>query len=92
MVDCSNDSDEGQSTCAISHNLVFEAVDKRLLVEDAILSPRDCGLHIVAYEISELRAISGHMLGAAGVQIPENNLDDLYSSREEDGTSKTMDP
>ncbi|GJV97329.1 hypothetical protein Tco_1548906 [Tanacetum coccineum] len=32
------------------------------------------------------------MLGAAGVQIPENNLDDLHSSREEDGTSKTMDP
>ncbi|GKG09074.1 hypothetical protein Tco_0334906, partial [Tanacetum coccineum] len=32
------------------------------------------------------------MLGAAGVQIPENNLDDLHSSREEDGTSKTMNP
>ncbi|GKG25016.1 hypothetical protein Tco_0395644 [Tanacetum coccineum] len=32
------------------------------------------------------------MLGTAGVQIPENNLDDLHSSREEDGTSKTMDP
>nr|GEX76326.1 hypothetical protein [Tanacetum cinerariifolium] len=28
----------------------------------------------------------------AGVQISENNLDDLYSSREEDGTSETMDP
>ncbi|GKF66649.1 hypothetical protein Tco_0193166 [Tanacetum coccineum] len=32
------------------------------------------------------------MLGAFGVQIPENNLDDLHSSREEDGTSETMDP
>ncbi|GKE64639.1 hypothetical protein Tco_1518800 [Tanacetum coccineum] len=32
------------------------------------------------------------MLGAAGVRIPENNLDDLHSSREEDGTSETMDP
>ncbi|GJY65557.1 hypothetical protein Tco_0467795 [Tanacetum coccineum] len=32
------------------------------------------------------------MLGAAEVQIPEDNLDDLYSSREEDGTSETMDP
>ncbi|GKB92177.1 hypothetical protein Tco_0964449 [Tanacetum coccineum] len=32
------------------------------------------------------------MLEAAGVQIPENNLDDLHSSRKEDGTSKTMDP
>ncbi|GJR79327.1 hypothetical protein Tco_0150112 [Tanacetum coccineum] len=29
---------------------------------------------------------------AAGVQIPKNNLDDLHSSREEDGTSETMDP
>ncbi|GKF63037.1 hypothetical protein Tco_0183091, partial [Tanacetum coccineum] len=32
------------------------------------------------------------MLGAAGVQIPENSLDDLHSSKEEDGTSETMDP
>ncbi|GKB19127.1 hypothetical protein Tco_0853050, partial [Tanacetum coccineum] len=43
-------------------------------------------------EIGELRVISGHMLGAAGVQIPEDNLDDLHSSREEDGTLETMDP
>ncbi|GKB35313.1 hypothetical protein Tco_0880255 [Tanacetum coccineum] len=32
------------------------------------------------------------MLGATGVQIPENNLENLHSSREEDGTSETMDP
>ncbi|GJX03084.1 hypothetical protein Tco_0189000 [Tanacetum coccineum] len=32
------------------------------------------------------------MLGAAGVQIPEDNLDDLHSLRKEDGTSKIMDP
>ncbi|GJZ35054.1 hypothetical protein Tco_0580871 [Tanacetum coccineum] len=32
------------------------------------------------------------MLGVAGVQILENNLDDMHSLREEDGTSKTMDP
>ncbi|GKA83718.1 hypothetical protein Tco_0805313 [Tanacetum coccineum] len=32
------------------------------------------------------------MLRATGVQIPENNLDDLHSSREEDETSETMDP
>ncbi|GKA61164.1 hypothetical protein Tco_0760571 [Tanacetum coccineum] len=31
------------------------------------------------------------MLGAARVQIPKNNLDDLHSSKEEDGTSETMD-
>ncbi|GJW91731.1 hypothetical protein Tco_0169284 [Tanacetum coccineum] len=32
------------------------------------------------------------MLGAVEVQIRENNLDDLHSSREEDGTSETIDP
>ncbi|GJV41138.1 hypothetical protein Tco_1419578 [Tanacetum coccineum] len=32
------------------------------------------------------------MLGAARVQIPENNLNNLHSSREEDGTLETMDP
>ncbi|GJY52015.1 hypothetical protein Tco_0442862 [Tanacetum coccineum] len=31
------------------------------------------------------------MLGASGVQIPQNNLDKLQSIREEDGTSETMD-
>ncbi|GJT34280.1 hypothetical protein Tco_0924699 [Tanacetum coccineum] len=30
------------------------------------------------------------MLGAAGVQIPKNNLDDMHSSREEDGTLETV--
>ncbi|GKF11142.1 hypothetical protein Tco_0049068, partial [Tanacetum coccineum] len=32
------------------------------------------------------------MLGAVGVQIPKNNLDDLHLPRDEDGTSETMDP
>ncbi|GJW51661.1 hypothetical protein Tco_0093012 [Tanacetum coccineum] len=32
------------------------------------------------------------MLGAAGVQIPENNLENLQSLREEDGTLETVDP
>ncbi|GKD83388.1 hypothetical protein Tco_1350227, partial [Tanacetum coccineum] len=40
----------------------------------------------------EVGEISGHILGAAGVQIPDDNLDDLHSSREEDGTLETMDP
>nr|GEZ93188.1 hypothetical protein [Tanacetum cinerariifolium] len=43
-------------------------------------------------EIGELRVISGHILGAAGVQIPENNLDNLHSSREEDEILETVDP
>ncbi|GJU36752.1 hypothetical protein Tco_1185106 [Tanacetum coccineum] len=32
------------------------------------------------------------MLGASGVQIPENDLDNLKSTREEDGEFKTADP
>nr|GFA23872.1 hypothetical protein [Tanacetum cinerariifolium] len=32
------------------------------------------------------------MLGAAGVQIPEKNLDNLHSSKEEDGTLEIVDP
>ncbi|GKC64918.1 hypothetical protein Tco_1097516, partial [Tanacetum coccineum] len=32
------------------------------------------------------------MLGAVGVQIPENNLDNLQSVREEDGSSENVDP
>nr|GEV58219.1 putative glutaredoxin family protein [Tanacetum cinerariifolium] len=43
-------------------------------------------------EIGELKAIFGHMLGAAGVQIPKNNLNNLHSSREADGTLETTDP
>ncbi|GKC09534.1 hypothetical protein Tco_1001144, partial [Tanacetum coccineum] len=43
--------------------------------------------------IGELRAISGHVLGAARVQIPQNNLDNLQSIREEvDGATKVSDP
>nr|GEU42016.1 hypothetical protein [Tanacetum cinerariifolium] len=43
------------------------------------------------YEVDELRAISGHMLGASGVQIPKNNLDNMHSTVE-DGTFEIMDP
>nr|GEV35837.1 copia protein [Tanacetum cinerariifolium] len=42
-------------------------------------------------EISELRAFFGHVLGAVRVQIPENNLDNLHSSVEENGTLETVD-
>ncbi|GKD07293.1 hypothetical protein Tco_1186978, partial [Tanacetum coccineum] len=30
-------------------------------------------------EIGELRAISGHVLRATGIQIPEDDLDDMQS-------------
>nr|GEV37291.1 retrovirus-related Pol polyprotein from transposon TNT 1-94 [Tanacetum cinerariifolium] len=43
-------------------------------------------------EIGELRAIFGHVLGAARVQIPTNNLDNMHSIVEEDGTLETVDP
>nr|GEV66144.1 hypothetical protein [Tanacetum cinerariifolium] len=43
------------------------------------------------YKVNELRAISDHMLGAFGVQLPENNLDNLHSISE-DGTLELMDP
>ncbi|GJZ48218.1 hypothetical protein Tco_0602050 [Tanacetum coccineum] len=42
-------------------------------------------------KIGELRAVSGLMLGASVVQIPQNNLDNLQSIREEDGTLEIMD-
>ncbi|GJX81959.1 hypothetical protein Tco_0331440 [Tanacetum coccineum] len=56
-----------------------------------IITEFDCTQELID-EIGELRAISGHMLGAAGVQIPEDNFDDLHSSIEEDGPLETMDP
>ncbi|GKD56644.1 hypothetical protein Tco_1290031, partial [Tanacetum coccineum] len=44
-------------------------------------------------EIGELRVISDHVLGTARVQIPQNNLDNLQSIREEeDGATKVKDP
>nr|GFA89298.1 hypothetical protein [Tanacetum cinerariifolium] len=42
--------------------------------------------------VGELRAVSGHVLGAAEVQIPENNLDNLHSTVEDDGTLEIVDP
>nr|GEY51674.1 hypothetical protein [Tanacetum cinerariifolium] len=43
-------------------------------------------------KVDELRAFSCHMLGAYGVQIPENNLDNLKLTSEEDGEFKIVDP
>nr|GEX14498.1 hypothetical protein [Tanacetum cinerariifolium] len=43
-------------------------------------------------KVDELRAVSDHMLGAFGVQIIENNLDNLKLTREEDGAVETLDP
>ncbi|GJV49502.1 hypothetical protein Tco_1439714, partial [Tanacetum coccineum] len=43
-------------------------------------------------EIGELRAISNHVLGAYGVQIPQDNLDNLRSTEEEDEATEVLDP
>nr|GEY63116.1 hypothetical protein [Tanacetum cinerariifolium] len=43
------------------------------------------------YKIDELRAISGHMLRAAGVQVPEDDLDNLQVESEE-ATLELEDP
>nr|GEU95298.1 hypothetical protein [Tanacetum cinerariifolium] len=49
------------------------------------------GTKKVIGEIGELRAVSDHMLGASRVKIPQNNLDNLQSKREEDGTLEIVD-
>ncbi|GKC24015.1 hypothetical protein Tco_1026165 [Tanacetum coccineum] len=43
-------------------------------------------------EIGELRAISDHVLRATGVLIPEDDLDNLHSLSEVDGTLVFVDP
>ncbi|GKD08231.1 hypothetical protein Tco_1187916, partial [Tanacetum coccineum] len=40
----------------------------------------------------ELRALFGHVLRASRVQVPEDDLDDLHWTREEDGEFETVDP
>ncbi|GJR65959.1 hypothetical protein Tco_0012024 [Tanacetum coccineum] len=43
-------------------------------------------------EIGELRAISGHVLRATRIQIPEDDLDNLHSFKEVDGILVFVDP
>nr|GFC18220.1 hypothetical protein [Tanacetum cinerariifolium] len=45
-------------------------------------------------KIGELRTISIHVLGAFGVQIPQDDLDNLRSTEEEeeDGATEVLDP
>ncbi|GJZ78139.1 hypothetical protein Tco_0642811 [Tanacetum coccineum] len=56
-----------------------------------IISEFDCTQEFTD-EIGELRAISGHVLRATGVQITENDLDNLHSLREVDGILVFVDP
>ncbi|GJV09758.1 hypothetical protein Tco_1351299 [Tanacetum coccineum] len=50
------------------------------------------GSQKLAYKIDELKALSGHVLRTARVQIPEDDLYDLRWTREEDGEFETLDP
>ncbi|GJV95791.1 hypothetical protein Tco_1547368 [Tanacetum coccineum] len=57
-----------------------------------MIIPESDGTQKFTDEVDELRAISGHILGASGVLIPENNFDNLQSICEEDRTSEIVDP
>ncbi|GJX45183.1 hypothetical protein Tco_0261859 [Tanacetum coccineum] len=48
--------------------------------------------HKFFYKVDELRALSGHVLRASRVQVPEDDLNDLHWTQEEDGEFETMDP
>ncbi|GJT27838.1 hypothetical protein Tco_0908113 [Tanacetum coccineum] len=55
-------------------DLVLEAFNRRQIGEDAIISPIE-------------ERSSTMLLGATGVQIPHDDLDNLHAVREEDGMS-----
>nr|GEX43010.1 hypothetical protein [Tanacetum cinerariifolium] len=70
-------------------------VNTRHIGEDAIISPMDREYSTEKFmsKIGELRAISGHVLGASRVQIPQDDLDNLQSIREEeDRATEVSDP
>ncbi|GKF78293.1 hypothetical protein Tco_0230763, partial [Tanacetum coccineum] len=56
-----------------------------------IISEFDCTQEFTD-EIGELRAISGHVLRATGIQILEDDLDNLHSFKEVDGILVFVDP
>nr|GEW93867.1 hypothetical protein [Tanacetum cinerariifolium] len=84
-----------QSSLLLSQEPVVMIADAIVLLNSfhaVVLALRHCKCtQEFTNQIDELRAISGHMLGAARVQIPENKLDDLHLSREEDGTLEALD-
>ncbi|GJZ13286.1 hypothetical protein Tco_0548516 [Tanacetum coccineum] len=57
-----------------------------------MIIPKSDGTHEFTNKVDELRAVPGHVLGAARAQIPEDNLNDLKWTQEEDGEAKTLDP
>nr|GFB78101.1 hypothetical protein [Tanacetum cinerariifolium] len=76
-------------------SILLAVIDFTTLGEDAIISPMDREYSTEKFmsKIGELRAISGHVLGASRVQIPQDDLDNLQSIREkEDGATEVSDP
>ncbi|GJW69750.1 hypothetical protein Tco_0126667 [Tanacetum coccineum] len=75
------DQDQDLSEFTIPHNLSNLVVTEFNSTEKLV------------NKIGELRVISGHVLGASRVQIPQNNLDNLRSTEEEeDGATEVLDP
>nr|GEW02114.1 hypothetical protein [Tanacetum cinerariifolium] len=78
--------DEGICSVNLIFLLLFTGVTAISLVPKSLMQGQK-----FLYEVDELRAIFGHMLGASGVQIPENNLDNLHSIIK-DETLEIVDP
>ncbi|GKG15718.1 hypothetical protein Tco_0358041, partial [Tanacetum coccineum] len=57
-----------------------------------MIIPKSNGTNEFANKVDELRADPGHVLGATRVQIPEDDLNDLKWTREEDGAVETLNP
>ncbi|GKF91778.1 hypothetical protein Tco_0275479, partial [Tanacetum coccineum] len=62
--------------------------DKRHIGEDAIISLMDREYRLVP---KDPETISDHVLGASGVQIPQDDLGNLRSTEEEDGANEVLD-
>ncbi|GKE63224.1 hypothetical protein Tco_1513591, partial [Tanacetum coccineum] len=57
-----------------------------------MIIPKSDGTHEFSNKVDELRVLPRHVLGAARVQVPEDDLNDLKWTWEEDGAVETLDP
>ncbi|GJW83258.1 hypothetical protein Tco_0156403 [Tanacetum coccineum] len=71
-----------------NQDLVLEALEKRQIKEDFNISSSERKL---ANKVDELRVMSGLVLEATRVQVPEYDLYDLRWTREDDGEFETVD-
>ncbi|GKF95389.1 hypothetical protein Tco_0288124, partial [Tanacetum coccineum] len=56
-----------------------------------MIIPKSNSCHEFTNKVDELRALPGHVLGAARVQVPEDDLNDLKWTWEEDREVETLD-